>query len=426
VAVANCFYNKEKRFAFIEIATVEEAAKCMESLDGVSIGGSEVKITRPQDYHQPSGLGLLQPSMAAPMFPAPGMLGMPGMMNPMQQQMMMQQQQQALLQMQLRQQQMQQAAAMQASQMGQMGVGTLGFGTLSRPGMMPGMAPLAAKPTITFEAAMELSKNARVIQFGSVPADAELQAGLAAFLNELYKALKLNTVGGDSVIEAIVDAEAKTALVEFRTVKEAAAAKATLNGVEYGPDNKLTVETAPEYAELTPEESKQCLGNGVLGMDGDAPPKGSTLALAQAAAAAAVANRPMPMGMLPIPVVPTGPPPPVETAATEVVVLSNLFSEAELLDPEEASDILEDTKDKAAEYGEVKGALVVRQGEGGDAGTSYVGLTLVRFAESAKAFAAAKALHGLKFDGRPVAAKFATIELFEAFAADNSVTIKMV
>jgi len=34
-----------------------------------------------------------------------------------------------------------------------------------------------------------------------------------------------------------------------------------------------------------------------------------------------------------------------------VVVLSNLFSEAELLDPEEASEILEDTKDKAAEYG---------------------------------------------------------------------------
>jgi len=40
-------------------------------------------------------------------------------------------------------------------------------------------------------------------QFGSVPDDAELQGGLAAFFNELYKALKLNTVGGDSVIEAV-------------------------------------------------------------------------------------------------------------------------------------------------------------------------------------------------------------------------------
>jgi len=36
-----------------------------------------------------------------------------------------------------------------------------------------------------------------------VPDDAELQGGLAAFFNELYKALKLNTVGGDSVIEAV-------------------------------------------------------------------------------------------------------------------------------------------------------------------------------------------------------------------------------
>mmetsp|Transcript_58978 Transcript_58978/g.49963 ORF Transcript_58978/g.49963 Transcript_58978/m.49963 type:complete len:336 (+) Transcript_58978:2-1009(+) len=335
----------------------------------------------------------------------------------------MQQHQQSMMQMQLRQQQMQQAAAMQASQMGQMGAGTLGFGTLARPGMI-GMPSVVAKPTITFEAAMELSKKARVIQFGSVPDDAELQGGLAAFFNELYKALKLNTVGGDSVIEAVVDSATKTAMVEFRTVKEATAAKATLNGVEYGPDNKLTVETAEGYAELTPEESKECIGNGVLGMEGDAPPKGSTLALAQAAAAAAAAHRsPGALAVAPLQI---GPPPPAETEATHVVVLSNLFSEAELLDPEEASEILEDTKDKAAEYGEVKGALVVRQGEGGVVGMPYMGLTLVRFSETANAYAAAKALHGLKFDGRPVAAKFATIETFESFSADASVTIKMV
>ena len=107
-------------------------------------------------------------------------------------------------------------------------------------------------------------------------------------------------------------------------------------------------------------------------------------------------------------------------------MLSNLFSEAEIKDKEEASDILEDTKDKCGEYGEVKGALVVREGEGGEDGVAYTGLSLIRFSETSKAFAAAKALHGLRFDGRPVAAKFASTELFDKFAADASISIKFV
>ena len=123
-----------------------------------------------------------------------------------------------------------------------------------------------------------------------------------------------------------------------------------MTGVEYGKD-KLTVETPVDYAELTPEETQKCLGQsintltrthkekrerereirhsfsivmfrsfsffrkgtsrlflffswigtGVLGIDGDAPPKGSTLALAQAAAAAAghghMAIMPVPAGI---------------------------------------------------------------------------------------------------------------------------------
>ena len=111
----------------------------------------------------------------------------------------------------------------------------------------------AAKPSISFDEAMELSKKARVLKFGNLPVDEELQKGLASFLNELYKALKLNTVGGDSCISATLDADARTALVEFRTVKEAAAAKTHLSGVEYGKDNKLTVETPEGSGELTPE-----------------------------------------------------------------------------------------------------------------------------------------------------------------------------
>ena len=46
--VLNCFHNASKNYAFIEMSTLDEASKCLENLDGVTIGQSEVKITRPQ------------------------------------------------------------------------------------------------------------------------------------------------------------------------------------------------------------------------------------------------------------------------------------------------------------------------------------------------------------------------------------------
>jgi hypothetical protein len=251
--VANCFCNSEKRYAFVEMATPDEASKCLASLDGVKVGESELKITRPQDYTQHSGMvagvGMLHMPLSmpgAPSMPAPG--APMGLANPLaQQQMLMQQQQQQLLQMQMRQQHMQQAAAMQAANAAQMAQAN-SLGALGRP-MVPGMA---AKPSIPLEEALEISKKARVLKFGNLPEDDELQKGMAAFLNELYKALKLNTVGGDSCVSAAVDPAAKTAVVEFRTVKEAAAAKSHLNGVEYG-SSKLTVEAPEGFSDLTPE-----------------------------------------------------------------------------------------------------------------------------------------------------------------------------
>ena len=249
-----------------------------------------------------------------------------------------------------------------------------------------------ATPTISLEEALAISKKARVIKFGNLPDDPDLHKGMHAFINELFKALKYNTVGGDSCMEVTVDTEEKTAMVEFRTVKEAAMAKEGLNGVEYG-GNKMSVAVPEGYAPLTGEESTRCLGNGVLGTDNDAPPKGSTAAAAVAAATAAAAAAGGQMEA----------PQPSEAHKTEVVVLSNIMSDADLADAQECADILDDTKCKCAEYGEVLAALVVKPGEGGDAGQQYGKKTLVKFADADKAFSAAKALHGLKFDGRPVA-----------------------
>lgn len=134
---------------------------------------------------------------------------------------------QEFLQLQLaRQQQLQQTAAAQmAAAQGLGGVGLMpGIG---RPLGLLGGVPVV-KPTISFEEAMTISKKARVIQFGNLPEDKELQDGLAAFLNELFKALKLNTIGGDACIGSVVEEGSKSAVVEFRTTKEASLAKTTL------------------------------------------------------------------------------------------------------------------------------------------------------------------------------------------------------
>merc|ERR550537_193638 len=179
----------------------------------------------------------------------------------------------------------------------------MGAGALARP-------LTVATPTISLEEALAISKKARVIKFGNLPDDPDLHKGMHAFINELFKALKYNTVGGDSCMEVTVDTEEKTAMVEFRTVKEAAMAKEGLNGVEYG-GNKMSVAVPEGYAPLMGEESTRCLGNGVLGTDNDAPPKGST------AAAAAAAGGQMEA------------PQPSEAHKTEVVVLSNIMSDAE-------------------------------------------------------------------------------------------------
>ena len=114
--VLNCFHNADKRFAFLEMSSMDEATKALENLDDMEIAGNSVKITRPQDY-QPPGMmgpgGMIPPGMmgAGGVLGAGGMMPgmMPGMMNPLMPQQAAHQQ---LLALQMRQQQMQQLALM--------------------------------------------------------------------------------------------------------------------------------------------------------------------------------------------------------------------------------------------------------------------------------------------------------------------------
>ncbi|WOL13342.1 splicing factor U2af large subunit B isoform X2 [Canna indica] len=63
-AVVNVYINHEKKFAFVEMRTVEEASNAM-ALDGIIFEGVSVKVRRPTDYN-PSLAATLGPSQPCP------------------------------------------------------------------------------------------------------------------------------------------------------------------------------------------------------------------------------------------------------------------------------------------------------------------------------------------------------------------------
>uniref|UniRef100_A0A0C9RMP9 Splicing factor U2af large subunit n=1 Tax=Wollemia nobilis TaxID=56998 RepID=A0A0C9RMP9_9CONI len=63
-AVVNVYINHEKKFAFVEMRTVEEASNAM-ALDGIMFEGVPVRVRRPSDYN-PSLAAALGPSQPSP------------------------------------------------------------------------------------------------------------------------------------------------------------------------------------------------------------------------------------------------------------------------------------------------------------------------------------------------------------------------
>ncbi|PKA53622.1 Splicing factor U2af large subunit B [Apostasia shenzhenica] len=63
-AVVNVYINYEKKFAFVEMRSVEEASNAM-ALDGIMFEGAPVKVRRPSDYN-PSLAAALGPSQPNP------------------------------------------------------------------------------------------------------------------------------------------------------------------------------------------------------------------------------------------------------------------------------------------------------------------------------------------------------------------------
>lgn len=63
-AVLNVYINHDKKFAFVEMRSVEEASNAM-ALDGIMFEGAPVKVRRPTDYN-PSLAAALGPSQPNP------------------------------------------------------------------------------------------------------------------------------------------------------------------------------------------------------------------------------------------------------------------------------------------------------------------------------------------------------------------------
>ncbi|CAM0952901.1 unnamed protein product [Alopecurus aequalis] len=63
-AVVNVYINHDKKFAFVEMRSVEEASNAM-ALDGIVFDGAPVKVRRPTDYN-PSLAAMLGPSTPSP------------------------------------------------------------------------------------------------------------------------------------------------------------------------------------------------------------------------------------------------------------------------------------------------------------------------------------------------------------------------
>ena len=63
-AVVNVYINHDKKFAFVEMRSVEEASNAM-ALDGIIFDGAPVKVRRPTDYN-PSQAAMLGPSQPNP------------------------------------------------------------------------------------------------------------------------------------------------------------------------------------------------------------------------------------------------------------------------------------------------------------------------------------------------------------------------
>lgn len=395
------------KFAFLEFRSVREATSAL-ALDGLVVLGRALRVQRPNDFAVPPVElhDVLIPQGTVPAaVPAFGALASVPGISPL-------------------------AAAY-----------GVGMGMATTPAVAPQsvammLSGLAANP-LGAQNASQISRKARRLHIGNLPQGMGITPQMMQqFFNATLIATGLidTTKPGEPVIDCTINPGGKFAFVEFRTIAEATSAL-TLNNVELA-GRQLRVERPRDYTPVPPAALAEIDRAGYVG---ETP----ICNLAQVMEHSISGGVPVPLGLAhhaPVPGAPSPPalpplavpPPPPPPAAAPLVLdpsrrvlgLSSMVTELELADAAECADILDDARTECAKHGEVEGILLLRTPlpaslEPGVAALAAQSekLIFVRFAHPAAASAAAKTLHGKKFDGRTVAASFHADAEFDSLSA---------
>ena len=244
--------------------------------------------------------------------------------------------------------------------------------------LVPGL-PMAAQP-VNLSALMQLTKKSRRVHVGNLPVGVGLTpAVLKQFVAQLMAQLHLVVKAGDPVVDTFVSTDGKFGFVEMRTIAEANNAL-SMSGVEF-MGRPIRVGRPADYVTPTPDVIAQCEGTGILGTPGDL---------------GVVYTIP---GVAPV----AGPD---LSAATRVVVIKNMVSEAEMSNDAECEEIAEDTLAKCqGDFGKVECLIIARPGRP-ELPPDASGKVFVMFETVEDAKKAAVGLDRVKFDDRVVETAF--------------------
>ena len=227
---------------------------------------------------------------------------------------------------------------------------------------------------------MQATKKARRIHIGNLPVGVGLTAvSLKDFVSNTMQQLSLTVKPGESIVDCFLSQEGKFGFIEFRTIAEANNSLA-LTGLDL-IGRPIKMARPSDYIPLAGEVLQQCDGTGILGTPGDVG--------------------------VPVVGLPSAEPDVDVSKATEVLLIKNMLSVAELADDNECKEIAQDTVEKCQEdFGKVEALIIVRPGKDGIE-ESIVGQVYVQFTSKEDAIKAAQGLNRVKFDDRVVATDFA-------------------
>lgn len=305
-AVVFVYINQEKRFAFVEMRTVEEASNAM-ALDGVVYEGVSVRVRRPSDYN---------PSMAAtlgPSHPSPNL-------------------------------------------------------NLAAVGLTPGGGGGG----------------------GADGPDRIFVGGLPYYLTEDQIKELLSSFGPLRAFDLVKDRDTGNSkgygFCVYQDPNLVDVACAALNGMKMG-DKTLTVRRATASGQPKPEQ-----GNVMMQAQ-----QQLAFQMGLGGPAAGVPGLP---GLLPG-LAPFG----AAAVATRVLCLDQVVQPQELVVDDEYEEIMEDMREECGKFGTVTNLVIPRPAPGGEV-RAGVGKVFVEYTDRQGAEKAKQALHGRKFGGNPVVARF--------------------